>query len=114
MAEEHTPVRTMVVRQLKRRKQLEKDLEHVTEEMYRRNKQLADTNQTLSLLRTIDEVVLQSQDSLKEVCEQITRSITDSTDFATIALFTRTSFTHGGLSMHGWSIKGQALPEDMF
>lgn len=114
MAEEHTPVRTMVTRQLKRRKQLERDLEHVSEEMYRRNKELAETNQTLSLLRTIDEVVLQSQGSLKEVCEQITRSITDVTDYPTIALFTRTSFTHGALSMHGWSIKGQALPEDMF
>jgi signal transduction histidine kinase len=114
MAEEHVPVRTLVSRQLKRRKQLERDLEHVTEEMYRRNRELAETNQTLSLLRTIDEVVLQSQDSLKEVCEQITRSVTDATDFPTIALFTRTSFTHGGLYMHGWSIKGQALPDDMF
>ena len=115
MAEEaHVPVKTLVTRQLKRRKQLERDLEHVTEEMYRRNKELAETNQTLSLLRTIDEVVLQSQDSLKVVCEQITRAITDATDFPTIALFTRTSFTHGELSMYGWSVKGQTIPDDMF
>lgn len=112
--QEHIPVRTIVTRQLKRRKQLERDLDHVTEEMYKRNRELAETNQTLSLLRTIDEVVLQSQDSLKEVCEQITRSITDATDYPLIALFTRTSFTHGGLYMHGLSVKGQELPDDMF
>ncbi|MGH7241290.1 MAG: GAF domain-containing sensor histidine kinase [Candidatus Saccharimonadales bacterium] len=114
MAEEHVPVRAMVTRQLKRRKQLERDLEHVSQEMYKRNRELAETNQTLSLLRTIDEVVLESQDSLKEVCERITRSVTDVTDYPMIALFTRTSFTQGGLYMHGWSVKGQALPEDMF
>ncbi|HWT55837.1 MAG TPA: HAMP domain-containing sensor histidine kinase [Candidatus Microsaccharimonas sp.] len=114
MAEEHVPVRTMVTRQLKRRKQLERDLEHVTTEMYKRNRELADTNQTLSLLRTIDEVVLQSQDSLKEVCEQITRSITEVTDYPTIALFTRTSFAENDLHMYGWSVKGQDMPDDMF
>src|ERR1700740_1933064 len=101
MAEEHVPVRTMVTRQLKRRKQLERDLEHVTTEMYKRNRELAETNQTLSLLRTIDEVVLQSQDSLKEVCEQITSSITAVTDYPTIALFTRTSFAENDLEMSG-------------
>src|ERR1700712_1795881 len=107
MAEEHTPVRTMVTRQLKRRKQLERDLEHVTEEMYRRNKELAETNQTLSLLRTIDSVVLESQDSLKDVCQHIVNSVTDATDYSTVALFTRPSLAHGGLSLYGWSAKGQ-------
>lgn len=114
MAEEHTPVRTMVTRQLKRRKQLERDLEHVSEEMYKRNKELAETNRTLSLLRTIDSVVLESQDSLKDVCERIVRSITDATDYSTVALFTRPSLSHSGLALYGWSAKGQKLPEDLY
>jgi signal transduction histidine kinase len=91
---------------LKRRKQLERDLEHITEEMYRRNRELADTNRTLSLLRSIDTLVLESQASLKEVCEQITHAITDSTDYPFAALLTQPS--HGvvkELELYGWSIK---------
>jgi signal transduction histidine kinase len=118
MADEHTPVRTpvktMVTKQLKRRKQLEQDLEHVTEEMYRRNKELAETNQTLSLLRTIDSVVLSSQDSLKEICHDIVDAITEATEYSAIALFTRPSMAHDELMMYSWSAKGQKLPEDLF
>lgn len=104
----------MVTRQLKRRKQLEQDLEHVTQEMYRRNKELAETNQTLSLLRTIDAVVLGSQDSLKAICQDIVSAITETTDFSTVALYTRPSLAHDSLSLYGWSAKGQNLPDDLF
>jgi uncharacterized protein YaaN involved in tellurite resistance len=64
-----------------KRKQLERDIEHVTEEMYKRNKELAETNKTLSLLRTIDALVLESHASLKAVCEHITEAITQATDY---------------------------------
>ncbi len=103
-----------IPRAFKRRKQLEQDLDHITEEMYRRNKDLAETNQMLSLLRQIDSIVLQSQDSLKLVCEQVATAITTDTDYPVIGIFTRPSMTHRELALYGWSIKGQPASEDLF
>jgi len=100
---------------LKRRRQLEHDLAHITEEMYRRNKELAETNKTLSLLRTIDALVLESHASLKTVCEHITEAITQTTDYAFVGLLTRSSHTNKDeLTLNGWSGSawlGQNKPE---
>ena len=102
-----------VARTFRRRKQLEHDIEHITQEMYRRNRELADTNQTLSLLRTIDSIVLESPESLKVVCEQIAQSIVAATDIPLMALLTRPTTPGSGLNLYGWSVKGQKLPEDI-
>ncbi len=85
-----------------KRKQLEQDIEHITQEMYKRNKELADTNKTLSLLRTIDALVLESQASLKVVCEHITEAIIQSTDYPFAGLLTRARNQHE-LTLYGWS-----------
>jgi signal transduction histidine kinase len=84
-------------------KQLERDLEHVTQEMYLRNKELAETNKTLSLLGTIDALVLESHTSLKAVCEHITEAITQAADYAFVGLLTRSSHTRNELTLNGWS-----------
>ncbi len=86
-----------------KRRQLERDLEHITQEMYRRNRELAETNKTLSLLRTIDAMVLESHASLKMVCEHITEAITQVTDYAFVGLLTRSSGGHDKLTLNGWS-----------
>jgi signal transduction histidine kinase len=70
-----------------RKKQLEQDLEHITQEMYRRNKELADTNRTLSLLRTIDSLVLESHDSIKVLSEQIAAAISKTTEYPVVAIY---------------------------
>jgi signal transduction histidine kinase len=67
-------------------KKLEQDLEHITQEMYRRNKELADTNRTLSLLRTIDSLVLESHDSLQNLCRQMSRAISSLTGYQMVAI----------------------------
>lgn len=68
-------------------KKLERDLEHITQEMYRRNKELADTNRTLLLLRTIDNLVLGSHDSIKVLSAQITDAIAANTDYPLVAIY---------------------------
>jgi signal transduction histidine kinase len=88
-----------------KRKQLERDIEHITEEMYRRNKELADTNKTLSLLRTIDALVLESHASLKMVCEHIAEAITQAADYPFVGLFTRASHSKDDMRLYGWSGK---------
>jgi signal transduction histidine kinase len=88
-----------------KRKQLERDIEHVTEEMYKRNKELAETNKTLSLLRTIDALVLESHASLKTVCEHITEAITQATDYPFVGLFTRSTPSEEKMTLYGYSGK---------
>lgn len=88
-----------------KRKQLERDIEHITAEMYRRNKDLADTNKTLSLLQTIDALVLEPHTSLKMVCEHITQAIAQATDYPFVGLFTRPSHLSEELTLYGWNGK---------
>lgn len=89
-----------------KRKQLSADVERVTAEMYRRNLELAETNRTLSLLRTIDAVVLESHASLKSVSSHITEAITQTTSYPFVGLFTRTS--HDDEVMHLYGASGQS------
>src|SRR3954463_3620900 len=91
-----------------RRKQLEQNLDHITQEMYKRNKELAETNKTLSLLRTIDSLVLESHSSLKQVCEQICQAITQLTDYEFAGLFTRPAPPEAHMTLYGWSDKHQS------
>ncbi len=89
-----------------RRKKLEQDLEHITQEMYRRNLELATSNKTLSLLRTIDSLVLESQDSLNVLCQQICQAITTNYDYPFVAIFSKE--THSDhLPLMGWSANGK-------
>jgi signal transduction histidine kinase len=97
------PVSKRTKSPFQKHRQLQRDLEHVTQEMYLRNKELAETNKTLSLLGTIDALVLESHTSLKTVCEHITEAITQVTDYAFVGLLTRASHTRGELTLNGWS-----------
>lgn len=86
-----------------KRRQLERDIEHVTGEMYKRNKELAETNKTLSLLRTIDALVLESHATLRMVSEHITEAITQVTDYPFVGLLTRSGHNKEELVLNGWS-----------
>jgi signal transduction histidine kinase len=86
-----------------RRKQLERDIEHITEEMYRRNKELADTNKTLSLLQAIDSLALESHASTEAVCADITEAIAEITSYTFVGLLTRSLHSEEELTLKGWS-----------
>ncbi len=87
-------------------RKLERDLEHVTQEMYRRNKELADTNRTLSLLRTIDSLALEARDSIKVLAGQITDSIASSIDDTLVAIYSVSSLKTDRLELLGLSTRG--------
>jgi len=93
-----------------KRKQLEYDLAHVSQEMYKKNAELAATNDTLSLLRTIDTLVLQSHDSLQALCGQLTRAMVDKTIYNWVAIFGTTRH-HERLDLLG-SSGADMLPLD--
>src|SRR4051812_13305170 len=97
------PAEKVVIGPFKRRKQLERDLDHITSEMYRRNKELAETNKTLSLLGTIDALALESHTSVQMVSEHITEAITQATSFEFVGLFARSRTNSDVVTLNGWS-----------
>lgn len=83
------------------KQKLEQDLAHITQEMYLRNKELADTNQTLSLLRTIDTLVLESHDTIKVLSEQLASAIAKSTNYHLVAIYGQSSLGTSKLEPYG-------------
>lgn len=63
------------------------DLEHVNREMYKRNLELAERNKTLSLLRKLDELILNSVTDVKETAMQVTKLLVEEADFRMSAIF---------------------------
>ena len=78
-------------------------LQEISRQMYLRNRELAETNKTLSLLRTIDALVLESHTSLTTVCGHIAQAIVQTTDYAFVGLLTRPSRSKAELTLHGYS-----------
>ncbi len=100
------PVRRKFMR---RRKQLEQDLEHITQEMYRRNRELADTNRILSLLQTINSLALEPEVSLDEMGERIADAIVTTTDYPLAAILTTDLDVNGMLELRGLKTKDAHL-----
>ncbi|HSW80337.1 MAG TPA: GAF domain-containing sensor histidine kinase [Candidatus Saccharimonadales bacterium] len=91
-------------RKFRGRQQLKQDLEHVTQEMYQRNRELAETNKTLSLLESVDGLVLDASQPLEEVCNKIAGALTETTDCPFIAVFVKDD-GHDDLILDGVSVK---------
>jgi signal transduction histidine kinase len=95
------PIKSRLPASPHQRQKLERDLEHVTQEMYKRNKELADTNRTLSLLRTIDSLVLESRDSIKMLAGQITGAIAATTEYPLVAIYGVSSLGTDKFELYG-------------
>lgn len=63
------------------------DLEHINREMYKRNLELAERNKTLSLLRKLDELILNSVTDVRETSIQVTKLLVEEADFRLAAIF---------------------------
>lgn len=57
------------------------DLAHITQEIYKKNLQLAETNKLLSLLRSIDEIILGSVNDATQIANQVVRLVVDVAGF---------------------------------
>lgn len=62
-------------------------LEHVTQEMYKKNLELAETNRTLQLLKEIDELVLHPEEDLYSGIRKITQTILNHSPFQLVSIF---------------------------
>lgn len=63
------------------------ELAHVTQEMYKKNLELAGKNKTLSLLRKIDEIVLSSVTDAQVVAQQVVDTIVAEASVKAVSIF---------------------------
>ena len=83
-------------------------LAHITQEMYVKNMELATTNKTLSLLRSIDLLVLDSHGSLKELSAGICQAIVDVLGCTSTVILSLDSPAAKTLSFQGWAVRKEA------
>ena len=67
--------------QAKNSSQIQDELTHVNEEIYKKNLELAETNKILSLLRQIDSIILSTVTDIQQVAQQVVNKVVDETDF---------------------------------
>lgn len=63
--------------------------EHIAQEIYRKNVELAHTNQTLSLLRTIDNLVLESSTAINDLIKGVADAVVSNSNYPFCAIFNR-------------------------
>lgn len=86
-----------------KKKQLRQDFEKLSQEMYRRNMELNESNQMLSLLRNIDDAVLDSQAKIDDVSQLVADAVVGLSYVSMAALFVQTETSEDlELSGLGW------------
>lgn len=63
------------------------ELAHITEEMYKKNYELAEKNKTLSLLRKIDEITLSTVTNINETAKQVANVIAGDADLKSLVVY---------------------------
>lgn len=66
---------------------ISQELAHVTQEMYKKNLELAEKNKTLALMQKIEEIILGSLTDLSQVAQQVTKVMVEEADFQMVGLF---------------------------
>ncbi len=85
-----------------RNKQLERDIEHVNREVYRRNVELAQTNKTLALLQAIDGLVLNADEDLEPLANKLSQEVVKA-GYPFVAILGHTNVSSRDLGILGWA-----------
>ena len=95
------------------RKKLEVDFTNLSQQMYQRNLDLAESNQALSLLRAIDSLVLDSHDEVDTLCQNIAEAIIAHSSYPLIGVMPKT-LHRDTLSLKGLSMVSASLPNHKY
>lgn len=87
-----------------RKKKLQTMFKHVSGEMYKQNLQLVQTNKTLSILRKIDELALESQESLEVFANVLASAIAATNSYPLVAILTQPHTHKNSLKLYGLSL----------
>jgi len=80
------------------------DLERIAQVMYTQNLTLVQVNRTLSILRAIDLIILESNRDLKQLSHDISQSIIDSSPYIVAAVLSLNFQYDQYLNFQGWAI----------
>lgn len=85
-------------------KQLRQNVASITDEMYRRNQELANSNRILSLLRAIDVIVLYSRDSVKVLSVRMAEVISQSMQYPLVMFLGLSTHEPGCFQVNGANV----------
>ncbi len=66
---------------------MDNEISHITQEMYKKNLELAERNKMLDLLRKIDQIILGSLTKVEQIADQITHAIITDTTIKSVFLY---------------------------
>ncbi len=88
---------------LAKRRELEENLSHVNQEIYRHNLELDQNNKMLALLEAVDKLVLESDASLRPLCTQLAKKVVEEADFPFVAIMAYSGPQREQAAMFGWA-----------
>jgi signal transduction histidine kinase len=88
-------------------KEANKEYELITQQMYAKNLKLAQINRTLTILRSIDVVTLESQGTLEDLSHDVASAIVQSSSYAFVAVLALNKQDDKFISFQGWETAEQ-------
>lgn len=89
---------------LNKQAQFKNDLERIAQVMYAQNLTLVQINRTLSILRAIDLIILESNRNLKQLSNDISETIISASPYEMVAILSLNSSTDNFINFQGWAI----------
>ncbi|EFK95649.1 Sensor protein resE [sediment metagenome] len=84
--------------------QLKENFERIAQQMYTQNVALAQTNRTLSILRAIDLLILDSSKNLKQLGQEISKAVIEASPYIVVSIFSLDHHKDTTLSMQGFTV----------
>ena len=91
---------------------LRAEFERVAQQMYTQNLALAQTNRTLSILRAIDLLILESSRDLPQLSIEISQAIIDASNYAVVAIFSLNEHSDSFLQFQGLADNVSAIQQN--
>lgn len=82
---------------------LRSDFERIAQRMYTQNLALVQTNRTLSILRAIDLLILESKRDLQQLSTDIASAIIESSPYAVVAILSLSNYSDHFLNLQGFA-----------